>query len=356
MQAKIQVVSGPHTGRKTLIPVGQPVPVGRSAAGGVMIADDRALSREHFLVEFDGVTCRLRDLGSRNGTLLNGTRVSESVVQHGDHVLAGETQFAIRIDPEAPATQSDTDQTAAALGSAAPSPEMRYDVTRRILPSENPFRPYQAGINDDDPGVRTEALYAAAWARQPWLLDHCRLAADDPSEKNWDAVRLLAILGQPSDLRRILSVLRTLDLGPRRFQISGFFGHPQVVPYLLEAIQDDDPSIAIAAGAAFTKITGADIELREAEGTEEAEGDNGSAGETPDEGMLPDADAAKAHWHQVEARFETGTRWARGFDVSQALTDDVLGQLDEESRQQAYLRGHYEGTRSATPAALAAFP
>jgi len=50
--------------------------------------------------------------------------------------------------------------------------------------------------NDEDPAVREQALYAAAWTRQPWLLEHCRKAADEPSAENWDAVLLLAVLGR----------------------------------------------------------------------------------------------------------------------------------------------------------------
>src|SRR5262245_12716370 len=39
-----------------------------------------------------------------------------------------------------------------------------------------PQRPdtYRAALQDKDPAVRREALFAAGWGRQPWVLDHCR--------------------------------------------------------------------------------------------------------------------------------------------------------------------------------------
>ena len=71
--------------------------------------DDAKASREHlyfFIVEQDGRrTYWVRDLGSRNGTLYNGKKLTEAVSLYDEDVLqVGETQFRIKLDPaEAPA-------------------------------------------------------------------------------------------------------------------------------------------------------------------------------------------------------------------------------------------------------------
>src|SRR5262249_27233534 len=55
---------------------------------------------------------------------------------------------------------------------------------------------YHAAFQDESPAVRREAMLAAAWGRQPWLLEHCRKVASRLSSENMDTILLLAILGK----------------------------------------------------------------------------------------------------------------------------------------------------------------
>src|SRR5262249_2942322 len=114
---------------------------------------------------------------------------------------------------------------------------------------------YAAGLEDEDAEVRREARLAAAGGKQARPRDHCRKAATD-----LDALHLLAILGNPSDLARILPAGLAAELGPRRFQILGSFGHPGLMEVILAGIASADLRTAVAAGAAFTKVTGVAIE------------------------------------------------------------------------------------------------
>ncbi|HGY90016.1 MAG TPA: FHA domain-containing protein [Planctomycetes bacterium] len=52
---------------------------------------DRSCSRKHFRVFRQDDAWRIKDLGSTHGTLLNGWRLDESILQDGDTVVAGET-------------------------------------------------------------------------------------------------------------------------------------------------------------------------------------------------------------------------------------------------------------------------
>jgi hypothetical protein len=219
-------------------------------------------------------------------------------------------------------------------------------------------RPYGRALADEDSGVRREALLAAAWAREPWVLDYCSKLARRPSSENWDAILLLAILGQPSHLQQMLALGKLSELGPKRFRALGAYGHPGVVTVLLEAIESKDPLTAVNAGAAFMKITGAYVisDVVAAVQIEDGPGASDPSEDVPDEVILPSAKVAHEHWAQAKAKLSKGTRWCRGFDVSKDVTDEVLAQLDLESRWEACLRGRFQGTWRGSLIDLERFP
>jgi len=74
---------------------------------------DAAVSRHHCVFLKDEYTTRVRDLGSRNGTLLNGQRVqSEVILQSGDVVVVGQTKIRYLAVSARPDTRSQTTATA----------------------------------------------------------------------------------------------------------------------------------------------------------------------------------------------------------------------------------------------------
>jgi len=79
------------------------ITVGRLPENTVHVDDDERLSRRHCVLEYAEDGWRIRDLGSRNGTKLNGQRVAESVLANGDVVTAGSVELRF-IDPEQQAT------------------------------------------------------------------------------------------------------------------------------------------------------------------------------------------------------------------------------------------------------------
>jgi len=68
--------------------------------------DDSSMSRQHAAVEFVDRQFRVRDLGSTNGTLLNGNPVQVGELQHGDRLELGsqELQLIIEETEETPDT------------------------------------------------------------------------------------------------------------------------------------------------------------------------------------------------------------------------------------------------------------
>jgi predicted component of type VI protein secretion system len=56
------------------------------------------ISRKHCRIIRDGDSLRLEDLGSSNGTFVNGRRVQEAVLEPGDTIQVGPVQFVMQID------------------------------------------------------------------------------------------------------------------------------------------------------------------------------------------------------------------------------------------------------------------
>lgn len=95
----LEAVSGPVAGRKIDIRAGTILRIGRTAKSDYALGEDSYLSGQHFAIENDGSEPRLRDLGSSNGTFLNGERVaSETLLRDGDSVSAGGSTFTVHID------------------------------------------------------------------------------------------------------------------------------------------------------------------------------------------------------------------------------------------------------------------
>jgi hypothetical protein len=78
------------------IPLVNGLVIGRSVDSGLVIADPQ-VSRQHARIEMAGEVFQIVDLGSSNGTFLNGDRLSGSALLHeGDLVRIGPAVFAIQ--------------------------------------------------------------------------------------------------------------------------------------------------------------------------------------------------------------------------------------------------------------------
>jgi pSer/pThr/pTyr-binding forkhead associated (FHA) protein len=74
----------------------QEISLGRAPNCHVVLEDEKS-SRKHALILRQGQVYVLRDLGSANGTFLNGVRVSESSLSSGDQIKIGNTTFEFRV-------------------------------------------------------------------------------------------------------------------------------------------------------------------------------------------------------------------------------------------------------------------
>jgi predicted component of type VI protein secretion system len=70
--------------------------LGRGSACDVRLDRDDSISRRHAEIAVRAGQCLVRDLGSCNGTLLNGRFVQRARLRRGDILLLGETEIRLR--------------------------------------------------------------------------------------------------------------------------------------------------------------------------------------------------------------------------------------------------------------------
>jgi pSer/pThr/pTyr-binding forkhead associated (FHA) protein len=81
----------------TEFPLGSEVTVGRAGGCAVLLADDTFVSQLHARVFRHDRDLFVEDLGSTNGTFLNGKKVSSPVsVRKGDRIQFGRTTMEVR--------------------------------------------------------------------------------------------------------------------------------------------------------------------------------------------------------------------------------------------------------------------
>lgn len=89
-----RLVSG--DGRTYPLAIGSTV-IGRGDQANLRLPDV-GISRRHARIDFDGAQVVLTDLGSTNGTMVNGQRVSAVAMNPGDMIQLGTTTLTFRVD------------------------------------------------------------------------------------------------------------------------------------------------------------------------------------------------------------------------------------------------------------------
>jgi len=107
LHAELKVLEGRQSGKSIPLNVKQFL-IGREQDCHLRPNSD-LVSRHHCVLSIDDYTVRVRDLGSTNGTFVNGERIQGQVVlKPGDHLAVGKLTFELvvgdRARPAAPAT------------------------------------------------------------------------------------------------------------------------------------------------------------------------------------------------------------------------------------------------------------
>jgi uncharacterized protein (TIGR02270 family) len=213
---------------------------------------------------------------------------------------------------------------------------------------------YTLGLSDDDPAVKGAAATAAAWNASPTFAPYCRALAARPTPEAIEAITTFAAIATPEEYELVAAVARSAAAGPDRFRVVSAFAHPYFVDLLIKEMENADPATAVAAGTAFTAMTGRDVDSQH-RGKVPADGGppgDGFEAEFMDEPFLPDPELARKHWRELAPTLASAPRICRGIDVSRAVGREQFAALDMGARWEYCLRARLFGGWQGTPLAL----
>jgi len=170
MQVNLKVTSGPYKGRIFSFTQHDSFLIGRSPDAHLYLPEDRYFSRNHCLLEMNPPHSYLRDLGSTNGTFLNGQRVKDASLNNGDRIQCGETILVVEVTTAAPVDLSETTQDAGI-----------------------PKRPVVVMVECLNCGRREQAQASAPDEHMTFLCEDCRieLKRSPQSIPGYDTIRVL---------------------------------------------------------------------------------------------------------------------------------------------------------------------
>lgn len=100
---RLRASAGPLAGKQITLQEGAhrfgKAPQDEPGVRTICVADDPFLSREHAVLSVSGNQIGVNDLGSTNGTYVNGQRVTQAILRNGDELRLGESVFRVEIGP-----------------------------------------------------------------------------------------------------------------------------------------------------------------------------------------------------------------------------------------------------------------
>jgi DNA-binding NtrC family response regulator len=166
------VVEGHDTGRAFALDPDQPgrVLLGQSPACEVRVVD-REVSRRHAALESAGERLRITDLGSTNGTLVDGVAIVEALLKGGETVRVGSTVLRVERGAMATAAPLSASSFGRLLG-ASPAMRRLYPLCQRLAASDVPV--ILEGETGTGKEVLAESLHAMGpRAKGPFVVFDC---------------------------------------------------------------------------------------------------------------------------------------------------------------------------------------
>src|SRR5689334_10146318 len=131
----LRAIEGPMAG--TEIPVAGDFVVGRGETGFGNLHGDPEISRTHARIrEFEGGVMVVEDLGSTNGTFVNGQRVhAQQVLRSGDRIRMGQTTLVLAREGEPAPTEPGVRRPAPGAAPVPPPPAAPVAPAARTAPA-----------------------------------------------------------------------------------------------------------------------------------------------------------------------------------------------------------------------------
>lgn len=135
MDVRLVVANGRYSGKSIRV-TGSKFFIGRGEDCNLRPASD-LVSRHHCVLILDDDYLAVRDLGSKNGTFVNGQRVrTETPLKDGDHLLVGVLEFIVKTGAEAPKAKPKVETVQEAVARTASASSTEFDVDQWLSEDE----------------------------------------------------------------------------------------------------------------------------------------------------------------------------------------------------------------------------
>ncbi|HEV8427644.1 MAG TPA: FHA domain-containing serine/threonine-protein kinase [Pyrinomonadaceae bacterium] len=227
MQVNLKVTAGPYKGRIFSFTQHDSFLIGRSPDAHLCLPNDRYFSRHHCLLEMNPPHSYLRDLGSTNGTFLNGYRVRDAFLNNGDRIQCGETILIVEVTAES------------------------NDLSETTQDAGVPARPVLVMVECVNCGRREQAQASSPDEHLTFLCEDCRieLKRSPQSIPGYETVKLLGrggmgcvMLGREQRTGRAVAIKTLLpefavsDKAMRRFMremdVAAALKHKNIVEFI----------------------------------------------------------------------------------------------------------------------------
>lgn len=181
MKARLKVLTGGSAGKELKLKEGQFL-IGRSDSCHLRPRSE-AISRKHCVFFIDPEGVRLRDLKSRNGTAVNGEKITgDRQLQPGDKISVGPLEFEVLMSVPEPAPKQPTPQRP-----QAPAPTPQKQPAAASAAAKGDSAKSDSVADDDIFGWLEEADEAD---REERMTDPStrQFKVDQPAEDNADTV------------------------------------------------------------------------------------------------------------------------------------------------------------------------
>ncbi len=165
--ARLRVVSGPNAGQT--VDVEEEIVIGREDTD--LAIDDEEMSRRHAVVRRHANRLQVEDLGSTNGTFVDGTRIAEpTLLGGGAEIKVGMTVLVVEgvlpvSDSSADIAPRNVTRVSQAIPEGAPAPLAATAAPAVAPPAPAPAAPVQA-VGDFRPPQRSRkqpGLASRSW-------------------------------------------------------------------------------------------------------------------------------------------------------------------------------------------------
>jgi hypothetical protein len=135
--AVLELLSTSTPGARFELRAGAPLAMGRGEAAPM---HDPHMSARHFEVVYDAGRCRIRDLGSTNGTFVNGVRISDAALRDGDRIDAGTSAFVVHVQDYGASNTIAPSEPSVGRETLRPTPERRVPgIPVFAIVNDSPF-------------------------------------------------------------------------------------------------------------------------------------------------------------------------------------------------------------------------